>query len=554
MLLRSFNVRYRFAKTEKSAPLPEWLADSMDDSFGGDIGLTQTTRVSVHQTKVRLLAAALDAVETEQGNELSAEEVDAALVERGLLSCVERHRAVWSRLVTEPEPQPVPSFEYAFDLYAPSEQEPAFLQCPRPKGVPPVEIADGLRLLPDLGFSVPAQMSAAGETDLAFQLMGYAGALWYYKGKPTTSRPLGQAIAVEVPGRPAWRVRHELGVLLRGIEESRESFGLRGGVVFAWLLPFLPGDKPIPRVEQHPLLLDVPSPLRVQADRRVAVYNRPCSVGGSDLALPTAALAHKKWWAASGLPAVAFTKRTKSDKKVNVDAYRKAGLDPAPDLMQRPYGKIPSSQDLLDLLRSTPMGGGREGLHPPVLTAYHLLEDPEPIEDQAGAELVVEGEPIGATKTELWLDVRIPLPEPQAGAETGEARWRGWQAAVERQLDARGKLVGRLAAAAKAGWLGRKQSANQNPSPAMKAKAGEFARRWTVEFETETDPALWAIAARTWSDKAQNDAQWRGILDKALQRAAMRAFESLGGFDSSVALLAATGLLALAEGRVGSTA
>jgi hypothetical protein len=552
--MRSFNVRYRFVGAEKSASLPEWLADSMDDRFGGDIGLTQTTRVSVHQTKVRLLAAALDAVETERGSELSADEVDAALVERGLLSCVERHRAVWSRLATAP----APTFEYAFDLYAPSGREPAFLQCPEPEG-DPVKIMDGLRLLPDLGFSVPAQLPAGNEADLVFQLMGYAGALWYYRGKPITSRPLGQAVAVEVPGRPAWRVRHELGVLLCGIKEGKESLGLHGGVVFSWLLPFLPGGKPIPRVEQHPLLLDVPSPLRVQANGHLAVYNQPCFVDGSGLALPSAALAHKKWWAATGQPCIALTKRAMGDNKVNAEAYRSAGLDPAPDLMQRPYGKIPSSQDLLDLLRSTPMGGGRDGLHPPVLAAYHSvlrdsLEGPEPIGDLSGAELVVEGEPIGASKTELWLDVRVPLPEPQAGAETGEARWRGWQGAVERQLDSRGKMMGRLAAAAKSGWLGRKQSGSQNPSPAMKAKAGEFARRWTAEVETETDPTLWVIAARTWGDKAENEAQWRGVLDKAIQRAAMRAFEALGGFDSSTALLTATGLLALAEGRVGRAA
>ena len=201
MPLRSFQAHYQFAGSQKTAALPEWLADSKDDRFGGDLGLTQTTRVSVHQTKVRLLAAAIDAEEAELGRNLHLEDVDAALVERGLSSCVERHRATWRRL----EKRPVPTFEHAFELHAPSGSEPAFLQCPEPEGEP-VEVTDGLRLLPDLGFSVPAQVPAASEADLACQLMGYAGRLWYYRGRPTSSRPLGQTVAVDVPGRPAWRV------------------------------------------------------------------------------------------------------------------------------------------------------------------------------------------------------------------------------------------------------------------------------------------------------------------------------------------------------------
>lgn len=548
MPLRSFHVHYRFEGARKTAPLPEWLADSVDDRFGGDLGLTQTTRVSAHQTKLRLLAAAIDAVEAELGHGLNPGEVDAALVERGLSSCVERHRAAWEQLAEGP----VPTFEHAFELRAPSGHEPAFLQCPEPGGEP-VEVTDGLRLLPDLGFSVPARVPAADEAGLAFQLMGYAGRLWYYRGKPTSSRPLGQAVAVDVPGRPAWRVRHELRVLLEGIKQGRERLRLRGGVVFAWLLPFLPEDKPIPRAEQHPLLLDVPSPVRVRADGRVAIYNRPCVVGGSEMALPTAALAHKSWWAASGLPCVAIEKPKKGGQAAGADDLRAAGLDPAPDLVQRPYGKVPDSGRLLELIRSTPMGGGgsNEGLHPPVLTGY--ADGPEPIGEQAGAELVVEGEPIGNSTTAFWLDVRVPLPEPDSGAESGQARWRGWQGAVARQLETRSKAAARLAAAAEAAWLGRRRTGAGKPSSSTKAKARGFARRWTAEMEAETDPALWAIAARTWADKASNEARWQDALDRSVRRVAMRAFEALGGFDDSAALLASAGLLALAEGRRGKS-
>lgn len=548
MPLSSFCVQYRFGGVLKSARLPEWLSDSVQDDFGGDIGLTQTTRVSVHQTKVRLLAAAIDAVETERDQEVGIDEIDAALVEHGLITCIERHRGAWKRLVDGP----VPTFEYVFDLLAPRAEEPAFLQCPKPQG-DPIKITDGLRLLPDLGFSVPAQVPVSGETDLAFQLAAFAGGLGYQRGRPITSRPMGQTVAVDVPGRPAWRVRHELDVLLRHVERGREELGLRGSVTFAWLLPFLPKGKPIPRAEQHPLLLDVPSPVRVRSNLHVAVYNQPCVVGETEMALPNAALAHKSWWAATGVPGIAFTKTDQSKKggqTSRANAVVEAGLDPKPDLVQDPYGSVPSSDKLLCLLRSTPMGGSNEGLHPPVLASY-LLEGAEATGDKTGAELVIEGEPKGNSTTAFWLDVRVPLPEPAAGAETGHARWRGWQGAVERQLAARSKAAAQLAIAAEQAWLGRRQAAGRKPSASMKAKASAFARRWKLELETETDPDLWTIAARTWGNREVNEARWGEVLDRAVYRAATRAFEALGGYDNSSALLASAGLLALAEWRGG---
>lgn len=546
MPLRSFPVRYRFAGADKTAFLPEWLADSVDDRFGGELGLTQTTRVAVHQTKLRLLAASVDAAMDERGiDHLSIDDIDAAMVESGLLAAIERHRAAWGRIV-EPG-KPVPSFGHAFELQAADPAEPAFLQCPGPPEEPG-EVGEGLRLLPDHGFSVPAQVSPADDTELAFQLIGFAGRLWYYKGKPVASRPLGQAVAVDVPGRPAWRVRHELRVLLEGIGQGRNQFGFRGDVVFAWLLPFLPRGRPIPRGQQHPLLLDVPSPVRVQADGRVVVHSWECPVGDRKRALPTAALALREHWAATGLPCIALKRVPKpkaGGSKGDAGALEAVGLDPIPEFIQKPYGKVPDSRDILALLQGAPVNGDQEGLRTPVLKGY--AEGLEPIGDQAGAELVIEGEPIGTSTTAFWLDVRIPLPEPNAGAETGEARWRGWQGTVERQIKVRAERADRLKAAAKAAWAGRRGTSEKELSEVTKRKAGAFAKRWVRVLEAETDPALWRIAAQTWNDRATNEARWSAELDRAVRDAATQAFEALGGFDDAATLLASAGLLALAD-------
>jgi hypothetical protein len=117
--LRCFEARYRVAGAVKRRPLPEWLADSLDDRFEADLGLIQTTRLPVHQTKVRLLAAAIDAVERADGDTFEFAQVDAALVERGLTLCVEGHRQAWRDLgLGEP-----PSLAYAFELYAEDPRE-----------------------------------------------------------------------------------------------------------------------------------------------------------------------------------------------------------------------------------------------------------------------------------------------------------------------------------------------------------------------------------------------------------------------------------------------
>src|SRR4051794_19344113 len=131
-----FSAAYRFAGSAKAAPLPQWLADSLDDRFEGDLGLIQTTRLAVHQTKVRLTAAAIDAIEhTRGGGQVPLEAVDAALIRSGLETCIGRHAEAWRHLCPR---EPVPSFAWAFDLHAAGPAEPAFMQCPEPSGPSPV--------------------------------------------------------------------------------------------------------------------------------------------------------------------------------------------------------------------------------------------------------------------------------------------------------------------------------------------------------------------------------------------------------------------------------
>lgn len=551
--MRSFDVPYLFGGSVKRAPVPEWLADSFDDRCGGEIGLIQTTRLCVHQTKVRLLAAALDAV---ADAETRVEEITPAFVEEGLQACIARHRERWPHLTKDT----APTFDYAFALYAPDDREPAFLQCPRPLGEP-FEVAEGIRLLPDLGFSVPAQVAPQDDAGLAFQLMANAGRLGYVKGRPTTSRPLGQAVAVDVPGRPAWRVRHEVRVLLASIERLRQGLGLKGGIVFAWLLPFHPCGVPIPRKEQHPLLIDVPAPVRVLEDHRVAVFNRPCKIGsGEGPALPAAALALRNWWADSGMPGLAA--RSTADAKAGkgsdeaklTDAdLRKAGLDPRPEYMQRPLGKPAGSADLLALIQQSPKGGGSGAAYPAVLSDY-ANAGPDEIDAQDGAELVIEGEPIGNSTTSFWLDVRVPLPEQGGTAEVAGERWRGWQKAVANELEHRRKVTAKLDIGAKSAWLARRQSGNARPSRQAVASASAFAKGWVSEVEAQTDPGLWALAARTWHDRAANEAEWCCIVDAAVRQAAQAAFDALGGYDDPATLMGASGLLRLMQGVADRTA
>jgi len=549
--MRSFEVPYLFGGSIKRATLPEWLVDSRSDRFGGEIGLTQTTRVCVHQTKVRLLAAALD-VFADRLDKISENEITPELVQRGLRACVDRHRDRWPDLTKNEVP--VPTFEYAFALHAPDEREPAFLQCPHPGG-PPFEVAEGVRLLPDLGFSVPAHVSVRDDAGLAFQLMANAGRLGYVKGKPTTSRPLGQAVAVDVPGRPAWRVRHEVGVLLDSVERLREGLGLKGGIVFAWLLPFHADGKPIPREEQHPLLLDVPAPVRVLEDRRIAVFNRPCKIGsGEGPALPAAALALRSWWAVSGMPGLATQSASEAKARKNDDDdrltdadLREAGLDPKPEFVQRPLGRPVNSADLLALIQQSPKVGGNGEFCPLVLSDY-ANAGPEEIDAQDGAELVIEGEPIGNSTTGFWLDVRVPLPIRDDKDEPAGERWRGWQKAVEGQLEYRRKEVAKLSIAAKSAWLARRQPGNAKPSRQASTDAGTFARSWASAVEAQTDADLWAVAARTWHDQAANETEWRVIVNDAARQAARAAFDALGGFDDPATLMGASGLLRLIQG------
>jgi hypothetical protein len=56
-----FSADYRFAGAAKTAQVPQWLADSLDDRFEGDLGLVQTTPGlfgSEHKRSVRVSSGA----------------------------------------------------------------------------------------------------------------------------------------------------------------------------------------------------------------------------------------------------------------------------------------------------------------------------------------------------------------------------------------------------------------------------------------------------------------------------------------------------------------
>lgn len=559
MALSSFVVRYRFARQDKEGDLAAWLADSLDGRFGGDLGLIQTTRLAVHQTKVRLLAASIDAVEAAERRTIALDEVNAGLVGRGLRLCVERHRAEWEALAPG---KPTPSFAYAFELFAADPAEPAFLQCPVPDEANKVDQSSGLKLLPDYGFAVPSQLAAAGDCDLAFQLMAYAGKLSYVRGQPTSSRPLDQAVAIDVPGKPAWRVRHELETTLGRVDFGREALKLRGAVTFAWLLPFLPNGKPIPRGRQHPLLLDVCAPIRVGQDRRVSIYNRPFADNGKELALPAAALSFRNAWAAAGLPGLPLAAvqprptRGKSAQAGAKDAaVAAAGLDPSPAITHRPFGKVPGSKEILGLVSTAQIGGQNDELGVPVLGIYRG-EGNERFELPEGAELVVEGALIGVSTTTDWLQVRVPLPDPAQGADSLPSRWASWQKALHQQLEMRKARLADLRFRAEKTWLRRRQVGEGLAPRRVKARAGEFARRWTDQVEAETEAAFWSVAAQTWREPDENKAQWSAVLNRAVHVAAGQAFDALGGFDDTATVLAAAdrkaGLLGLVRDEAGA--
>jgi hypothetical protein len=455
----------------------------------------------VHQTKVRLTAAAIDAVENSRGGgQVQLGRVDAKLIQDGLELCIARHAEAWRALCPQ---ELLPSFACAFELIAPEPAKPAFMQCPQPAGLTPVAEARGLKLLPDFGFAVPSLVPADGPMQRACQLMAFAGKQFYVKGQPTGSRPLSQAVAIDVPGWPAWRFRHEVETCLGMIVFGREQLGFRGGIVFAWLLPFIPGGRPIPRELQHPCLLDVGSPLRLRPDGRIAVYSRTCRIGGSDMQLGNAALGPRDVWPAAGLPGIRITtggahKRGAKAKAGKAAALQTAGLEAKPIFVQRPFNRVPSGAEIVGLIGATRLGGGNGGLGVPALDIYRREEG---FELPEGAELVVEGEPIGATSTTAtWLDIRIPLPDPAAGAETIRSRWVRWQGAAERQVQERARRGELLRGMLYGAFLRRHQVGERQPGKRAKEKAGVFARRWHEALETGTTLRLTiAHGRRRWT-------------------------------------------------------
>ena len=552
--MRWFEAHYRLASVVKRALLPEWLADSLNDRFDADLGLMQTTRLPVHQTKVRLIAAAIDATEQADNTTIELAGVDPPLMERGLTLCVERHRQAWRDLgLGEP-----PSLAHAFELYAEDGREPAFMQCPEPLDRAPIAEERGIKLLPDFGFAVPSLEPAREPTQLAFQLMAFAGKQFYVKGQPTSSRPLAQAVAIDLPGRPAWRLRHEVETTLGWLPFARDQLGFAGAITFAWLLPFAAGERPIPRRHQHPCLLDVSAPLRVRRDGHIAVYSKTCRIGGSDMQLSNAALGPREAWVATGLPGIALAPATsrragrgrKEGKAGKADALAALGLEAKPDLMQRPFGKVPRSADIVGIIETARLGGSNEIVGVPALDIYRS-EQRDSFDLPRGAELVIEGEPIGQSTTESWIEVRVPLPDPAAGPERLRGRWSRWCAVAKHQLERRSECAARLDNAIEHAFLRRHQASGRKTGRKTHNRSRTFARRWVDSFELATDGPLWYVASRTWDDETQNKRDWLAVLAQAEREAARRAFEALGGFDDPATVVAAarSGLLALIEGR-----
>ena len=388
--------------------------------------------------------------------------------------------------------------------------------------------------------------------------MAFAGKQFYVKGQPTSSRPLAQAVAIDLPGRPAWRLRHEVETTLGWLPFARDQLGLGGAITFAWLLPFVSGERPIPRRHQQPCLLDVGAPLRVRRDGRIAVYSKTCRIGGSDMQLSNAALGPREAWAATGLPGIALAPATsrragrgrKEGKAEKADALAALGLEAKPDLTQRPFGKVPRSVDIVGIIETARLGGSNKIVGVPALDIYRS-EQSDSFDLPRGAELVIEGEPIGQSTTESWIEVRVPLPDPAAGAETLRGRWSRWCAAAKHQLERRSERAARLDNAIRLAFLRRHQASDRRAGRKTRDRSRTFARRWIGSFELATDGPLWHVAARTWDDETQNQREWGAVLAEAEREAARRAFEALGGFDDPATIVAAarSGLLALIEGR-----
>jgi hypothetical protein len=188
----------------------------------------------------------------------------------------------------------------------------------------------------------------------------------------------------------------------------------------------------------------------------------------------------------------------------------------------------------------------------PVLDIYRAeTAGREGFDLPAGAELVVEGEPIGASTTENWLDVRVPLPDPSAGAERPRDCWAKWRDTCQGQLEIRAKASGRLRAVTRCAFIRRQESGGRQAGRQTVEKANAFARRWGETFEGSLEGGFWRVAARTWNDKDANRREWDVVINVAMRSTAQGAFLALGGFDDPATVMAAarSGLLDLVEQR-----
>ena len=239
--------------------------------------------------------------------------------------------------------------------------------------------------------------------------------------------------------------------------------------------------------------------------------------------------------------------------KALIDDLKAYGFEDPPLYVQRPLVKSPNVAQLVRLLEATAKRAidGEKVALPPTL---QRCTDPDLLDLPTGAEFVIEGELMAQgleSKTEIWLDIRIPLPDPAAGGFDSAEAWEKWVACCRGQLTegqkARDDLAGRIGRAYRLRHRGIERPSSQK----IERKVTEFRAKHLARFDEVHDGRFWFVAARTWHDSKANEHEWRELVNAAIQAAAQEAFMALGGFDDPATVLAAarSGLLDFVEQR-----
>lgn len=459
-------------------------------------------------------------------------DLDETTIAEALMEAALDHEAAWHAL----QPRaPVPDLSRAFHLISDDPRDPAWMQVPWPDGLPEgVEARPEIKILPDtIVYQIGPRRPPSGPADLAIRCAGTASKHWYTGGWPTAARFLGQAVGIEIPGRPEWRFLEDVRALLEARDEAETLLGLgsrTAPVRFAWLLPWMPDrGRPIPQRLLHPLFLDCSQPMRLRRDGTVLCPTAASADGmQSNAALGGGRkIGAKKMPAAVGLP------------------WMPVWMDRKRTLFQPPWPSRPALQRLVDLVKAVvtdrpdhPTGLAMEAPQS-LLRVVHRGEARLP----SPAHLHLEGAICGLSATRDWVSIRIPLPQNERG-DLAVEDWRRWAACAERQLAEADKAI-RWFAVCCAGFHGRR---TRMPPSAARARA--FVAEYKDSLREAIEAAFWTVAAATWNREADNVSQWGTVLDQGQAMAALAAIEALGGLTDPQTLLAASesGLLRLARG------